>query len=221
MAGPYIPTRLADRRAWFDNFTSLIAADPPRYAMTPSDGQYLADLFTEWDASYTVATAPETRTPVTVAQFAVVRAQVEPTIRTYAMFIKANFGVTPEDKVALGLNLDNPGNTPIPAPSTNPLLSMVGATQGEHTIRYADQNTPDKRAKPFGAAMILIFANIADEPDGNPLTAKFIKVATVNPVAVQYSPADNGKTATLFGRWVTRRGLVGPWSPFVSFTIAS
>lgn len=221
MAGPYIRRRLAERRAWLDNFTSLIAHDPPRYALTPGDGACLADLFTKWDAAYTVAAAPETRTPVTVARFSVVRGQVEPTIRTYAMFIKANFGVAPEDKVALGLHLQNPDSTPIPAPGTSPLLSMVGATPGEHTIRYADQNTPDKRAKPFGVAMILIFANIADEVDPNPLNARFIKVATVNPVAVQYAPADNGRTATLFGRWVTRRGLVGPWSPFISFTIAS
>ncbi|HWL92304.1 MAG TPA: hypothetical protein VNT79_02115 [Phycisphaerae bacterium] len=221
MAGPYIPSKTAERRVWLENFRDLIVADPNRYAITAGDATFIDQMVDDWIAAYLVANTPETRTPVSVAQFGVVQAMVMPTIRIYAQFIKANFAVTPEDKIALGLNLTNPSSVPIPAPSTVPLLSIIGATMGEHTVRYADQNTPNSRAKPFGAAMILVFANIAEAQDNNPDIARFIKVATVNPVGVQYAHDDNGKTATLFAKWVTRRGLEGPWSAPASFTIVS
>jgi hypothetical protein len=37
---------------------------------------------------------------------------------------------------------------------------------------------------------------------------------------VSFEPADAGKTATYFARWMTQRGLVGEWSLPVAMIIA-
>ena len=55
----------------------------------------------------------------------------------------------------------------------------------------------------------------------DPASLPFIGIQTKNPVAVNFSSADVGKTAYYAGRWVTRRGLVGPWSAIINFTVAN
>ena len=44
---------------------------------------------------------------------------------------------------------------------------------------------------------------------------------TKQPVIVKHGEDHAGSTATFFGRWVTARGLVGPWSLPAHFTICA
>jgi hypothetical protein len=92
---------------------------------------------------------------------------------------------------------------------------------GVHTLRFADANTPASRKKPFGAIGLQVFRNIGIAPVTDPNAAVFYGVASRQPFAVNFIAADNGKVCTYFGRWITLRGLVGPWSPPVSMTIVS
>ena len=81
-------------------------------------------------------------------------------VRPYAQQIRANRGISNADKTALGLNVPDGTPTPVPAPSTSPILAVIGATPGEHTIRFADSATPDKRGKPFGAIGLQLFVAV-------------------------------------------------------------
>ena len=49
----------------------------------------------------------------------------------------------------------------------------------------------------------------------------YLRSFTRSPIGIALDPADRGKCATYFGRWVTAKGLVGPWSPGTSMTIAA
>jgi hypothetical protein len=46
-------------------------------------------------------------------------------------------------------------------------------------------------------------------------------LATKNPVGINFVAGDVGKVCYYAARWITRRGLVGPWSNIVSFTVAN
>jgi hypothetical protein len=98
---------------------------------------------------------------------------------------------------------------------------VLGATPGQLTLRYADQNTPTKRAKPSGAIGIQFAfatsATVVSDPNVLPIKSQVTK----NPVALNFDSADNGKTAYIAARWITRRGLVGPWSNIATFTVAA
>jgi hypothetical protein len=106
-------------------------------------------------------------------------------------------------------------------PQTSPLLSILGATPGAQTLRYADSNTPDAAAKPFGAMLIQIYVAIADSAVIDADDASFYGAFTRNPVDVNFAQGDDGKMATYVARWQSRRGEVGPWSLPVSMRIVA
>lgn len=219
-SGDYIPRGDSAFRDWLLNFATLIAADPTRYGLDTGDATTIASLSDDYDAAYQPVQAPSTRTPSAVAQKDAVKASAVASVRVYAQLIKANGGVTNDDKIALGIHVNDTTPTPIPEPRTAPVLMIVGATSGVHQIRYADETTPASRAKPFGAIQLLLYRYVGDAATADPAQASFIGPFTKNPVLVDLDAADAGKVATYFGRWVTRTGLMGPWSLPQSMTIA-
>jgi hypothetical protein len=130
--------------------------------------------------------------------------------------IKRNRGISNAAKLSLGLNLLRPARLAVPAPSTSPILSVIGATPGVHTIRFADEDTPNARAKPAGAIAMQLFRAVGERAASDPRQATYYASVTRQPFAVTFDHADNGKVATYFARWITRTGLVGPWSRAVS-----
>ena len=71
----------------------------------------------------------------------------------------ANAGRRGSDKTALGLNIRDPVNTPIPAPSTAPVISIIAASPGVLTMTYRDaMSAPKVKAKPFGSTQVLLYA---------------------------------------------------------------
>jgi hypothetical protein len=137
------------------------------------------------------------------------------------MIIKANPAITDGQLALLGLTVDDPTPTPVPAPVTSPILTIVAATPLQHTLRFADQATPDSRAKPFGAKFLEVHVTVAAAPAVDPDASPFHGDFTRQPVAIDYDAGDVGKSATVFGRWKTATGLVGPWSLGVSMTVAA
>jgi hypothetical protein len=217
----YIPSQDAALKAWAENFDALITANPATYGLVPADAVSIDGFVDAFSAAYLVITNPATKTKPAVANKDGAKAAMLSIVRGYAQQIKLNQGVTNENKLALGLTLSDGTPTPIPAPSSNPILSVIGATMGQQTIRFADVNTPALRAKPFGAIGLQLFRHIGIAPISDPALATFNAFVTRQPYGVSFDNADNGKTCTYFARWQTRTGLVGPWSPPVSFTVAA
>lgn len=216
----YIPATDAAFRDWLDNFSTLISADPGKYGLDASDAAVIANHFNDYNAAYQVVQAPSTRTSGAIAQKDALKASAIGSVRVYAQMIKTNVGVDNQDKIDLGLHVNDPTPTPIPQPDTAPLLMIQAGFSGEHVIRYADENTPASRRKPHGAIQIQINRTIAVGADPNPENATLVGLYTKQPVLAMAQPGDVGKTATYFGRWVTRTGLFGPWSLPVAMTIA-
>jgi len=66
-----------------------------------------------------------------------------------------------------------------------------------------------------------LFVAVGAEPSVDPAAAEFKGAFTKNPVAVGFVAGDDGKVATYFARWASRKGDVGPWSLPVSMRIAA
>jgi hypothetical protein len=91
-----------------------------------------------------------------------------------------------------------------------------------HSIKFVDESTPQKRAKPAGilGCEIRVKVTPADQAAaGDPDEFKFITMDTASPHTVNYESADGGKTAHYILRWVKRGDIKGPWSETVSATI--
>lgn len=216
----YLPQALATFLAWFLNFNTKVTANPGLYGLAAADAVAIDAAYTDFAAKYAISTAPATRSPTTVQDTITARNTAVQVIRGYGRLISANAGVADADKVALGLNVRDTVNTPIPAPATNPILGIVGATPGQLTVTFKDSAAaPKVKAKPFGATALQLFASFGTVAPATPAATPFLKLVTKTPFAVDCPAGSAGQTAFLYARWVTAKGLVGPWSPLASSAV--
>ena len=220
MATNYLPQKLSTFRTWALNFATLIQGSPPTYGLVAGDSATITTAVDTFDAAYTISTAPATRTPVTVQATIDARNAAVQVIRSYARIILANAGVADSDKTALGLHLRDPVNTPVPAPSTAPIVAVVGATPGVLTCTSRDSmSSPGVKAKPFGATQLQVFAQFGTVAPVSPAATPFRGVFTKTPFALDTSPGTPGQTAFIYARWVNQKGQVGPWSALATSVI--
>lgn len=221
---PYIPAPDGEFATWLSNFATLIAADPTDYGLVSGDATVITGVNTAYQAAYTAAIDPSTRTPVTVQAKIDARNAAEQTVRPYAVTISRNESVSNELKTGLGINLPNPTRTPVPAPVTSPSLELVGAAGLTHRLQIRDSSTPTSKKKPFGVIGCEIWVAVGTVAAVDPSQASLKTVSTKTPVQLEYTSGDRGKLATYFLRWQTRSGpggqaQTGPWSDPVALVI--
>jgi hypothetical protein len=221
MASQYIPAKDAEASLWMQTFANGISANPSTYQLQSTDATTISNTVNAFKNALTVSVDPATRTATTIAVKDDARATAEALCRQYAINIKFNAGISDANKIAIGVRPVNPNRSPVNVPASSPLLNVVGATPGSQTVRYADTSTPDSGKKPFGAVQLQLFVAVGTTPTNDETTAQLYGSFTKNPVGVGFSPDDDGKVATYFGRWVSRKGDVGPWSLPVSMRIAA
>lgn len=209
MQTPYIPAPDALFDAWLTNFSALITAAPATYGLTAPNAVTIAAQQAAFNAAYLIATNPATRTTPSIAAKDAARNLAELTVRPFAIDISRNPAVTNLDKTAVGVNLPNTARTPVPPPLTVPGITLVSAIHFLHTLAFRDTSTPTTKAKPFGAIGMELWRTLAVGPSVDPTTATQIGVLTKSPNSIGYTAPDIGKTATYWGRWVTRSGPGG------------
>ena len=148
MGTAFIPTKDALLDAWEQNFSTLITANPGLYGLTAADAVAIAAAFTAYDVAYAVIANPATKSHTTITAKNIARNASLAVIRPYAATIRANLGVTDANKLALGLVVRDPTPTPVAAPTSSPVLSIIAATPLQHTLRFVDQNTPASGPSP-------------------------------------------------------------------------
>jgi hypothetical protein len=197
-----------------NNFQTLVAANPTNYALTVSDATAITAAYTAWHTAFNAATNPATRTKLTVATKNTQKTNVLGVLRSYAATIRANHAVSDALKGGLGIHVRDTTPTPVPPPATKPVLSLVSTTIGSQRVQAADETTPLKRARPAGTVGLLLFCAVEAEgsPTPTPSAASFLTFLTKADFIASLAPADNGKTATYYGRWTNGRGELGPWS---------
>ncbi len=218
---PYIPTKDSLFDTWFANFSTLITALPGTYGLTAADATAIAAVFTAWHTAYLLVTSPTTKTATTVSAKNVQRITSLATIRPYAQTIVLNAGVLPANKIALGLNPRTSVPLPITVPTTYPAIQVISALPLQHIIRYRDQlASPTVKSKPYGVLQMQLYGETSATVVTDPTTLNFLNTQTKTPFAVSWPSGARGLTAYYAARWVTRKGLLGPWSPIVPFVVA-
>ena len=221
MSSDFIPSRDAELEAWLLNFKTLIAATPTNYGLVTADATAITASYTAWHTAYVAATTPTTRNHITIAAKDAQKILTVDVVRTYSNTIRANTAVSDSLKLGLGLNVHDTIPTPVPPPSTYPILAINGAGPLIQELRAADQMTPTRRAKPHGTAGLLIFRAIGTAAETDATNAPFLGFVTKADILSSFSSADDGKVATYFARWTNGKGELGPWSAPVSMRIAA
>ncbi|MBV8069885.1 MAG: hypothetical protein JO270_08280 [Acidobacteriaceae bacterium] len=220
-AAPYIPAKDAALDAWGANFTTLLTASPVTYGLTSTDALNAQNAFNTWHAAYLLVTSPTTKTKQTVSAKNTQKVTMLGIIRPLAITISLNAGVSSANKTAIGVNPRTSTPTPIPTPVTNPVLTLDSTSPAGTIIRYRDSiASPSVKSKPFGSIGMQIAASPSATPITDPNTLTMQATQTKSPFILALGSAAAGKTVYFAGRWITRKGLVGPWSPIVPFVVA-
>lgn len=217
----YIPAEEDAALAWMTVFAAGLTNQGAVYMVSAADALAVTNAVSAFADALAITQDPATKTKVTVADKDLARLSAEQICRQFAMMIKENAGISDPDKIAIGVRPANNSREPIPAPDTSPLMNIIAATPGSMTLRYSDSMTPDTGRKPYGVISLQLFCHVGETPTVNEDDALFLNNYTKNPIGVGFDPADDGKIATFFSRWQTRRGDVGPWSLPVSMRIAA
>lgn len=204
----YIPARDADFSVWLANFATSIAAAPTSYGLVSGDATAITNQNNAFQAAYTLATDPATRTTPTIAAKDAARASAEAVVRPFAIQIRNNSAVSLVLKTGLGLTIPSTSPTPIPAPSVAPSMAIQSAIPLQTTLRATQPGAVGK-AKPFGCIGVEVFVAIGTVAAVDPSQATYAFTATKTPFRFSYGSGDQGKIATFFGRYVTRSGPGG------------
>ncbi|MFA6140424.1 MAG: hypothetical protein WC684_06850 [Hyphomicrobium sp.] len=220
----YIPPTGPLFSAWLLNFATLIAAAPTTYGLVSGDATVISAQNAAFQAAYTLATDPSTRTSVTVAAKDAAMSLAKATVRPYAVSISQNSGVTDGDKTAVGVTVRKLVPTPIPAPTDAPQVSFVSAIPLETVLKIVNSATPTSKAKPFGAVIIEVWRSIGTVPATDPAQLSYVGGFTKIPVTLAFEAGDQGKICTVASRYATAGGnggvaKTGPWSALLSFNV--
>lgn len=219
---PYIPPKDAALNSWAANFTTLLSAAPSTYAQTATTAAAVAAVEAVWAAAYALVTSPSTKTKTTVAAKNTARTNMLATIRPVAQNISLAPGVSSAAKAAIGVNPRTSTPAPITAPTTYPVLSVLQSLALTHIISYRDQlASPSVKSKPYGVVQCYLYGLPSATPVTDPTTMQFLGGKTKSPLSQSWPSADGGMKIYYAARWSTRTGLLGPWSPIVSFTLAA
>jgi len=132
--------------------------------------------------------------------------------------------VTDAQRAALGITVRDAEPTPTGKPTTRPLVTVDFSKRLRHTLRYADESTPTRRARPFGVIGAEIWVKLAvagDPAPSDPDELTFLQLSTRTPAVAEFTGADGGKTAHYMLRWLSTRSEPGPWSETASATIGA
>lgn len=211
------PDNDQDLNAFCVPFGTQISATPTVYGLVAADATAFQALATDFATRLATATNPETRTKAAVAAKSTSKKSLLARTRALIRIISAHPGVTDEMRVELGLNVRDPQPSPIPAPSTRPLLVV----DPDGVLRAVDETMPERKGKPAGVSGAIIFTKIDGPAPASPDEAKFAALATRTRCAVPVGTGNKGKTLWVLAQWYNERGELGPVSPVASTTIAA
>ena len=219
----YIPAQDGLFSTWLANFEALLSAAPATYGLDATDATNVNGVNSIFQAAYTLAIDPYTRTSPTVADKDAARASAEATVRPLAVRVSANAGVTNEDKLAIGVTVRSTVPTPIPPPTEAPTIGIESAIPLQQLLTSKVAGTVGK-AKPFGSVSLEVYRSVGVVAATDPTQALFIGLYTKSPFRQNFIAEDQGKIVTYFCRYNTRSGpegesQTGPWSAPLNLSV--
>jgi hypothetical protein len=222
---PYLPDSDLGKKAWMERFITQLESDPERYGFDdPRMFEYYQRTIRNFIKAFDAVSNPGTKSPQATLVKNQARKAAVKLCRDFAMQFKWDASLKAEEKSALGIHFREapPEVAKLPQGVLTgslgyPVLAVQSSPNGGHVIRYRDFTTPSK-AKPKGVSHLLLFAAIGAKPRMRRTHARLMGAYTRRPFEIMFpmSCGLEGLYVTYYGRWLTTRGAMSPWSPGVS-----
>lgn len=222
---PYMPDSDLGKKTWMERFIMQLESDPQRYGFSdPHMFEYYQRTIRTFIKAADAVANPGLCTPGAVREKNNARKAAVKMCRDFAMQLKWDSSLTDAEKRNLGLNAREaePEVAQLPAGALPgsmgcPDLVVLNSPNGGHVIRYRNLVSPGK-AKPKGVSHLLLFGAIGEKPNMRRTHARLLGAYTKRPFEIMYPVACGieGLYVTYYGRWLTTRGEMSPWSRGVS-----
>jgi len=240
MGTNFIPHRDGAFDTWQRGFAGYVTEHFLELGLSVEQVTQLKDATLPWEAAYAAHGAARAAAKAARVVKVERRAAYDRVIRELVRRIQASKSVTDAQRAALHITVRDSEPTPVGVPKTRPLVVVDFSERLRHTLRWFDESTPTRRARPRGVMGVEVWVKVAapseasvvghqvsvgdgpNEPtsrlDGSE-ELEFLMVSTRAPAVVDYDDADGGLTAHYMLRWLSTRGEAGPWSETASATI--
>lgn len=218
----FIPRSDGSFDVWQANFEAYVQAHYVELGLAADVAAGLGDARADWESAYSEHTAARQAAAAARQAKADRRGVYDRLIREVARRIQADASVTDDQRAALDITVRDETPTPAAAPTTRPLVKVDFSKRLRHTLSYADQATPTRRARPRGVLGVEVWVRVTapgEPPPSRPSDLRFLMLATRTPAITEFTGPDGGKTAHYMLRWLSTRGDAGPWSETASATV--
>lgn len=221
----YIPGSDTAFQAWVENFVTYATAHIVDLGIGPPDLIPIAGGKTDFDTKMSAnITAQQTAQSARQAKDDC-RDSLESAVRALVKRLQVSGDVDDTERAALGITVRDKVRTETAGDITTRPIGIVDTSQRlRHEIRFSDEATPTRRAKPKGIMGCEIWVKVTAPGEPSPTSAdelSFVTLDTASPYIAEFDGADGGKTAHYMLRWVKSSGDKGPWSETVSATITA
>lgn len=220
----YVPRPDADFNAWQQNFTQQAADFLINNIISDDLAIRLLTAQIAWNEAYPRHISAQAAAAAASEAKAQARQAFEQLAREAAQVIQAYPATTDMDRANMGITVPKTTRTPTTSPKTRPVAQVGVAQRLKHTLRFSDESTPTRKARPagaIGAEVRLTLVNPGTPIPTNPDALSYLTLATDGEAEATFGAEQGGKTAVYMLRWVAPGGVVGPWSDVVTATVAA
>jgi len=221
MPSDYVPGPDAEFDSWQINHVTYLNANLVNLGLTALDGDVVAVVAgqTAWTPAYSGHIAAQAAAEAARAAKDLARTNYEIALRRLVGRLQRSTSVSDAERQALGITVRDTIPTPVPIPTTKPVLTPDTSARLRITIGFADEGTPTSKAKPFGVIGCELWMKIGGAPPVDLSECEFVALDNRTPKTVEFEGQDANKTVHFIGRWQNSRGEKGPLSETVSATV--
>ena len=216
----YIPDADPDFNNWQTNFVSYLQTHQSRLGLSNAEMTSLIEVQSRWETAYEEHLNAQAAAQGARQQKDDSRQTWEQALRNQSRKLQSNENITNSDRATLGLTIPTGSRSTTGVPTSRPVVLIAETKPLSHTLRFFDENTPNRRAKPKGVMGAEVWIKIGDAPPNSSDDLQFLGLDTRTPYISEFDTEDGGKTAYYRLRWVNSKGEQGPWSDLVSASIA-
>ena len=221
MPGDYVPGPDAEFDSWQQTWVTYAVANAAALGLDPIlDIPAIQAAQTAWDTDYDGHLTASAAAQAARAAKDGERATYVTLLRSFSQQIQKRSGTTDEQRGGLGITIPDTEPTPVPAPTTAPVLNIVTSERLRHVVE-ASKTALEGGAlgKPTGVRGVQLWRKIGDPAPVDESDLEFVSEFTRTRMTLDYQMAQGGLTVYYQARWVGTRGDTGPWGELVSATV--
>lgn len=210
----FLPSTDAGLRAWSALLSQKITEDPEAYGLDQQQCDSFSVVQAEYASALQIATAPVTRTKVSVAQKNAARESLKNAARLINSIVKGQANVSDAQMLALGFTVPAE-RSKVPAPVQMPLIQVLSVVGHTVQIKFRRRDGAG-RAWPVGVEGASIFSFVGAQPAENISEFRFEMNVTSKIVDVNFPHSlKPGTTVWLTARYYNHRQEYGPACPAI------